>query len=80
MSLNILMTSNSSYLRKGKFSNITYLWHLRLGHSNLNKIHGLVKSRILNSLSFEPILICESSLEGKLTKTPFTAKGNHSTK
>ena len=36
----------------------TYLWHLRLGHFNPNRIHGLVKSVILNSLAFEPIPMC----------------------
>ena len=29
---------------KMKVSNETYLWHLRLGHINPNRIHGLVKS------------------------------------
>ena len=80
MSLNILMMSNSPYLRQGKFSNETYLWHLRLGHINPNKIHGVVKSGILNFLIFEPILVCELCLQGKMTKRPFTAKGNCTTK
>ena len=61
--------------KKRKVSNETYLWHLRLGHINPNRIHGLVKSGILNSLAFEPIPICESCLEGKMTKRPFKAKG-----
>ena len=79
MSLNILMMSNSPYLRKGKFSNDTYLYHLRLGYINPNIIHSLVKSGILNSLIFEPIPVYESCLEGKMTKRPFTAKGNRVT-
>ena len=74
MSLNILMMSNSPYIRKGKFSNVTHLWHLRLGHINPNIIHGLVKSGILNSLIFEPILACESCLEGKIKKRPSRLK------
>ena len=53
MSLNILMMSNSPYLRQGKFSNETYLWYLRLGHINPNKIHSLIK----NFLIFEPMLV-----------------------
>ena len=68
MSLNILMMGNSPYLRKGKFSNITCLGHLRLGHINLNRIHGLIKSGTLNSLIFEPIPIFESCFEVKMTK------------
>ena len=80
MSLNILMMSNSPYLRKGKFSNETYLWHLRLSHINSSKINDLVKSEILNSLIFEPISVCESCLKCKMTKNPFKAKGNRVTK
>ena len=52
------------------------MWHLRLGHINSSRIHGLVKSGILNSLIFEPIPVCESCLEGKMKKRPFKAKGN----
>ena len=66
-------------LKKMRVSNETYLWHLRLGHINPNKIQGLVKSGILSSLIFEPIPVCESCLEGKMTKRPFKAKGNCTT-
>ena len=65
--------------KKMKVSNETYMWHLRLGHINSSRIHGLVKSGILNSLIFEPIPVCESCLEGKMTKRPFKAKGNCAT-
>ena len=66
--------------KKRKVSNETYFWHLRLGHINPNRIHGLVKSGILNSVIFKPILVCESCLEGKMTKRSFKAKGNRATK
>ena len=39
-----------------------------------------MKSGILNSLAFEPILMCESCLKGKMTKRPFKAKGYRATK
>ena len=39
-----------------------------------------MKSGILNSLAFEPIPMCESCLEGKMTKRPFKAKGYRTTK
>ena len=68
------------HAKKRKISNETYLWHLRLGHINPNRIHGLVKSGILSSLVFEPIPVCESCLEGKMTKRPFKAKGYRATK
>ena len=60
--------------KKMRVSNETYLWHLRLGHINPNRIQGLVKSEILNSLIFEPILVCEFCLEGKMTKRPSRSK------
>ena len=34
--------------KRQKVSSNTYLWHLRLGHNNLNKIERLVKSGLLN--------------------------------
>ena len=39
-----------------------------------------MKSGILNSLAFEHIPMCESCLEGKMTKRPFKAKGYRATK
>ena len=65
--------------KKRRFSNETYLWHLRLGHINPNMIQDLVKSGILSSLIFEPIPVCESCLESKVTKRPFKAKRNRAT-
>ena len=59
-------------------SNPTILWHRRLGHINLNRINRLVKDGILNSLVIEPMLVCESCIEDKMTKRPFPPKGNRS--
>ena len=53
----------------------TYLWHLRLGHINLKHISRLVQNGPLGSLKLEALLVCESCLEGKMTRRPFTAKG-----
>ena len=39
-----------------------------------------MKSGILKSLAFEPIPMCESYLEGKMTYRPFKAKGYRATK
>ena len=79
-SIEIVANEHNHLAKKRKVSNDTYLWHLRLGHINFNRIHGLVKSGILNSLAFEPIPMCESYLEGKMTKGPFKAKGYRATK
>ena len=78
--IEIVENEHNHLAKKRKVSNETYLWHLRLSHINPNRIHGLVKSRILNSLAFEPIPMCESCLEGKMTERPFKAKGYHATK
>ena len=52
-----------------------HLWHLRLGHINLNRIEKLVKSGLLNELKETFLSVCESCLEGKMTKCPFSGKG-----
>ena len=59
-------------------SNPTRLWYMRLGHINLNRINRLVKDGILDNLVLEPMFICESCIEGKMTKRPFPPKGNGS--
>ena len=56
-------------------SDETYLWHLRLGHINLDRINILVKDGPLRELNVGSLLVCESCLEGKMTKRPFSAKG-----
>ena len=78
--IEIVENEHNHLPKKRKVSNETYLWHLQLGHINPNRIHGLVKSGILNSLAFEPIPMCESCLEGKMTKRPFKTKGYRATK
>ena len=64
--------------RKEPFSNPTILWHMRLGHINPNRINKLVKDAILDNLVLEPMPVCESCIEGKMTKRPFPPKGNRS--
>jgi hypothetical protein len=75
---NSVLESNSHVLpKKRKFStfNEAYLWHLRLGHINPNRIQRLIKDGLLEPLDLESLLVCESCLEGKMTKRPFTTKG-----
>ena len=73
MELNNIIGSSK---RKKPSQNPTRLWHMRLGHINLNRIDRLVKEGVLPSLVVEPIPLCESCLEGKMTKRPFSSKGN----
>ena len=53
----------------------TYLWHLRLGHISLDRISRLTKDGPLRELRVGTLFVCESCLEGKMTKRPFSAKG-----
>ena len=56
-------------------SDDTYLWHLRLGHINLDRITRLTKDGPLRDLRVGSLPVCESCLEGKMTKRSFSAKG-----
>ena len=69
-----------SLKRKFPSTNDAYLWHLRLGHINSNRIQRLVEDRLLESLDFDGFLVCESCLEGKMTEQPFNAKGRRAQK
>ena len=65
-------------LKRRKISshdNETYLWHLRLGHINLDRIERLIKDGPLRELKVGTLLVCESCLEGKMTKRAFSTKG-----
>ncbi|KAK8600564.1 hypothetical protein V6N12_050417 [Hibiscus sabdariffa] len=56
-------------------SNQTYLWHCRLGHISERRISKLHKDGLLDPFVFEQIDVCESCLLGKMTKAPFSGKG-----
>ncbi|GER47805.1 gag-pol polyprotein [Striga asiatica] len=72
---NVITTSNKR--KESSQMNQAYLWHLRLGHINLRRIQKLVASGHLGPLE-EHYPTCESCLEGKMAKRPFTAKGYRS--
>ena len=48
---------------------------LSLGHANEKRISQLHKDGLLDSFDFESFDTCESCLLGKMTKSPFTHKG-----
>ena len=77
LQLNELNSTNSLLIKRKEPSklNQTYLWHLRLGHINLKIIQRLAANGPLSSLEVEAFPVCESCLEGKMTKRPFSAKG-----
>ena len=64
--------------QKVSHSDNTNLWHLKLDHINLDRINWLVKDGPLRKLNVGTLPICESCLEGKMTKRPFSAKGERS--
>ena len=59
--------------------NDRYLWHLWLGHIAEDRVNKLEKFRLLSLLTFESYLVCESCLQGKMTKLPFTGYGERAT-
>ena len=61
--------------KKSSIDDDTYLWHLRLRCINLNRIQRLVKDGSISSLEVQPLPICESGLQEKMIKRPFTGKG-----
>ncbi|TYK08480.1 gag/pol protein [Cucumis melo var. makuwa] len=61
--------------KRQKVSFNAFLWHLRLGHINLNGIGRLVKSGLLSQLEDNSLPPCDSCLEGKMTQRSFTRKG-----
>ena len=48
---------------------------MRLGHINSNRIQRLIKDGLLEPLDFGGFPICQSCLEGKITKRLFNTKG-----
>ncbi|KAM1690667.1 hypothetical protein ACFXTN_029554 [Malus domestica] len=55
------------------------MWHLKLGHVNLDKIHKMSKDGYIRPLGNDKMGTCECCLKGKMTKSPFTGKGERAT-
>ncbi|KAL4326131.1 hypothetical protein GQ457_11G022160 [Hibiscus cannabinus] len=71
---NMIFNINTKRLKTND-SNQTYLWHCRLGHISERRISKLHKDGLLDPFVFEQLDVCESCLLGKMTKTPFSGKG-----
>ena len=66
----------SNYKRKEIFSvNQTHLWHLRLGHINLERICRMVTGELISPLDVTALPVCKPCLEGKITLRPFKVIG-----
>ena len=53
----------------------TRLWHCRLGHISEKRLSTLHKCGLLSPSEFEPLDRCVSCLMGKMTRSPFTGRG-----
>ena len=63
--------------KRPRMNNVSevYLWQCRLGHINKNRINRLAQEEILEVGDCESLPTYESCLLGKMTKSPFTGKG-----
>ena len=71
---NVLSVDNNKRL-KTKRNDESLLWHCRLGHINERRIKELHTNGFLGQFDFESLDSCETCLGGKMTKAPFTKKG-----
>ena len=56
-----------------------YMWQLRLGHIDLERINRLAKDGHLRELTVRTFPVRKSCLEGKMTKRPLLTKGQRVT-
>ena len=59
--------------------NDRYLWHLRLGYIAKDRVKKLEKFGLLSPLTSELYPVCESCLQGKMTKLSFVGHGERAT-
>ena len=73
-----VMYTSSKHPRLKNISNL-YLWHCRLGHVNQSGINKMRGEGLLEVSDSDSLPTCESCLLGKMTKSPFTKKGERAT-
>ena len=76
---NSILNIETNPKRKREDEISSQLWHYRLSHIGKDRISKLHKDGYLGSFDFELLDQCESCLAGKMTKAPFTGKGNRLT-
>ena len=59
--------------------NLKYMWHLRLGHIEEEKINRLMKDGLLDSFLDESFSVYEFCLQEKITKLSFVGCGERTT-
>ena len=65
-----MMIQNTKRLKTND-SNQTYIWHCHISEKRISKLH---KDGLLDPFVFEQMDVCESCLNGKMTKAPFSEK------
>ena len=73
-SINVACKTSNNERKFSSEMNQTQLWHLRLGHINLNGVQRLVSSGILEQIKPTTSRVYESCLEGKMSSRAFKAK------
>ena len=65
--ISLQINSHKSNHKRKEISpvNQTHLWHLRLGHINLERIHRMVIGGLISPLDVTALPVCEPCLEGK---------------
>jgi hypothetical protein len=66
--------SISNYLNVSNASNNIYLWHLRLGHINKQKMMRMSKSGLIPQINLDDFHTCELCIKGKMTAKPFSKR------
>ena len=74
--ISLQINSHESNHKRKEISpvNQTYLWHLKLGHINIERIRRMVTGGLLSPLDVTALPVCEPCLEEKMTMKPFKAK------
>ncbi|KAM2605239.1 hypothetical protein TB2_034059 [Malus domestica] len=78
--MHCITSRNTSKLKRAREEvNQEKMWHLKLGHVNLDNIRKMLKDGYFCPLGDDRMGTCECCLKGKMTKSPFTGKGERAT-
>lgn len=75
----LVETSNSACLMS-KSSDVSWLWHMRMGHVNYKSLVMMNKDQMVHGLPkiIPPNVVCDGCLMSKQARKPFPAKANYS--
>lgn len=68
------------YLRKGRAIKTTiFMWYMRLGHTNTKRMYRFIQEGTLDKVKREPLQVCKSCRQDKMTKMSFLSKAECAT-